>query len=94
MLHQDGAVLIFPEGKMSLDSQVGPFEAGVGMLASKLELPVVPVRIRGLGHVLHPTWKMARRGKVRVTFGAAMKLQGADYASLAKRVETATLDMK
>ena len=93
MANQGWCILIFPEGKMSLDGQIGPFQPGVGMLASKLGLPVIPVRIRGLDRVLHPTWKMARPGKVRITFGAAMQLEGGDYASLAKRVETATWDM-
>ena len=33
--------------------------------------------------------KNTMRGKVRIAFGAAMKLEGGDYAKLAKGVETA-----
>ena len=59
------------------------------MIASKLSVPVVPVRIEGLDRVLHTTWRMARPGRVRVAFGAPLHLEGEDYEALAKRVEEA-----
>jgi 1-acyl-sn-glycerol-3-phosphate acyltransferase len=59
------------------------------MIAAKLHVPVVPVRIHGLEKVLHPTWRMARPGRVRVAFGHPMSLSGDDYALLATQVETA-----
>ena len=46
------------------------------MIASRLDVPVVPVRIEGLDKVLHPTWRMARPGPVRVAFGAPLRLAG------------------
>jgi long-chain acyl-CoA synthetase len=82
-------VLIFPEGKMTRDGEIAPFQAGVGMMASKLAIPVIPVRIDGLNRVLHPTWKMARMGRVRIAFGSPLYLKGDDYLSLAKQVEDA-----
>ncbi len=82
-------VLIFPEGTMTRDGEIAPFQAGVGMMASKLALPVIPVRIEGLNRVLHPTWKMARMGKVRIAFGPPLYLKGDDYLALAKQVEDA-----
>jgi 1-acyl-sn-glycerol-3-phosphate acyltransferase len=59
------------------------------MIGSRLEVPVVPVRIDGADRVLHPTWRMARPGPVRVAFGAPLRLQGDDYAALALQVEQA-----
>jgi hypothetical protein len=50
---------------------------------------VVPVRLDGLDKVLHPTWKMAKPGPVRVAFGAPLRLVGEDYEALAKQVEEA-----
>lgn len=82
-------ILIFPEGRMTETGEIGSFQPGVGMLASKLETPVVPVRIEGLDRVLHHTWKMARPGKVRIKFGRPLELRGADYVGLATRVEEA-----
>jgi long-chain acyl-CoA synthetase len=83
------SVLIYPEGRRSESDDVQPFRSGIGMIAAKLRAPVVPVRIRGLNQVLHPSWRMARPGRVHVSFGAPMQLSGDDYEVLAKRVEAA-----
>ncbi|MEW6323043.1 MAG: 1-acyl-sn-glycerol-3-phosphate acyltransferase, partial [Acidobacteriota bacterium] len=83
------SVLLFPEGVRSDTDAIAPFRAGVGMMASRLDLPVIPVRLEGVNRVLHPTWKMARVGRVRVTFGAPLRLHGDDYAALAREVEAA-----
>jgi long-chain acyl-CoA synthetase len=81
--------LIFPEGRHSEDETITRFQPGVGMMASRLKLPVVPIRIRGANQVLHPAWKFARPGIVTVTFGEPIRLAGDDYAALAKQVEDA-----
>jgi hypothetical protein len=47
------------------------------------------VRIEGLDKVLHHTARMARPGRVRVAFGAPIRLTGEDYETLAKKVEDA-----
>jgi long-chain acyl-CoA synthetase len=59
------------------------------MIASRLAVPVVPVRLVGLDRVLHRSWHMARPGHVGVVFGAPMHLTGTDYEALAMRVEAA-----
>jgi long-chain acyl-CoA synthetase len=82
-------VLIFPEGRMTDTGEIATFQPGVGMMASKLGLPVVPLRIEGLEKVLHKTWKMARPGRVRVAIGKPLQLSGGDYTELAKQVEEA-----
>jgi long-chain acyl-CoA synthetase len=89
LIANDWSVLIFPEGKRSEQGEINRFMPGVGMIASRLGVPVVPVRIVGVDKVLHHTWRMARPGRVRVTFGMPLHLTGDDYASLAKQVEDA-----
>ncbi len=59
------------------------------MLASRLGIPVVPVRLEGLERVLHKSAKMATPGRARVAFGPPLHLEGDDYAALAKQVEDA-----
>jgi long-chain acyl-CoA synthetase len=87
---EDGfSVLIFPEGRRSEDGTIERFRPGIGMIASRLSVPVVPVRIDGLQQVLPPGWRMARPGRVRVTFGKPLTLTGEDYEALAKQVEDA-----
>ena len=89
-LVSDGwSVLIYPEGQRSDSEAVGRFQPGVGMIGSRLAVPVVPVRLEGVNRVLHRTWKMARPGRVRVSFGPAVKLTGEDYAELARIIEEA-----
>jgi long-chain acyl-CoA synthetase len=83
------SILIFPEGVRSQTGEMTTFLGGIGMIGSRLELPVVPVRVDGVHEILHVTDKMARPGRVRVRFGAPMRLEGDDYAALAKDVERA-----
>ena len=87
---EDGfSVLIFPEGERSESGAIRPFRPGIGMIASRLGVAVVPVRIEGLEHVLRVGWAMARPGRVRVAFGAPIRLSGDDYHALAGQVERA-----
>ena len=83
------SVLIFPEGKRTENGEIGRFQPGVGMIAARLDVPVVPVRLEGLDRILHHSWKFPRRGRARVLFGPPMSLQGNDYAANAAQVEDA-----
>jgi long-chain acyl-CoA synthetase len=83
------SVLIFPEGIRSETGEMTAFRGGVGMIASRLDLPVIPIRIDGVHKILHVKSRMARPGPVSVRFGAPMRLKGDDYAALAKQVEDA-----
>jgi long-chain acyl-CoA synthetase len=85
---EDGySVLIFPEGRRTDTGAIDHFRPGVGMIASRLGVPVVPVRIEGLDKVLHHTWRMAQPGRIRIAFGRPLKLVGDDYETLARQVE-------
>jgi long-chain acyl-CoA synthetase len=86
---QGYCILIFPEGKRTDAGEVLPFQPGVGMLASKLRIPVVPVHIEGLERVLHKSAKFPTPGRAKVIFGPALQLEGTDYAALAKQIESA-----
>ena len=83
------SILIFPEGSRTDAGEIKPFKPGIGMIASRLEVPVVPVRLEGLDRVLHHSWRMPRRGPVRVSFGPPLRLQGTDHEAQAHQVENA-----
>jgi long-chain acyl-CoA synthetase len=89
LLGDGTSVLIFPEGHRSETGALAAFRPGIGMIASRLAVPVVPVRIDGLQDVLRVGWRMARPGRVRVAFGTPMRLVGDDYQALAQQVEAA-----
>jgi long-chain acyl-CoA synthetase len=83
------SVLIFPEGVRSATGEIKPFRGGIGMIASRLDVPVVPVRIDDVDRILPTGARWARPGRVRVAFGAPVRLKGDDYAALAQQVESA-----
>jgi long-chain acyl-CoA synthetase len=89
LLARGTSVLLFPEGRRTNEGEIAPFRPGIGMMAARLHVPVVPVRLDGVDRVLHQSWRMARPGRVTVTFGAPLVLEGDDYAALARRVEQA-----
>jgi long-chain acyl-CoA synthetase len=89
LVSEGASILIFPEGRRSETGAVDTFRPGVGILASRLRIPVVPVRVEGVENVLRVGWNMARPGRVRVKFGAPLTLRGEDYAALAREVEEA-----
>ncbi len=93
-LISDGfSVLIFPEGKRTDHGEIAPFRPGVAMMASRLGVPVVPVRLEGVDRVLHQRWKMAKPGPVTVTFGPPLHLTGENYVELVSQVENAVRKM-
>jgi long-chain acyl-CoA synthetase len=89
-LAADGySILIFPEGRRTEAGEIARFQPGVGMLAMRLDLPVVPVRLRGLDKVLHKNAKFAKPGRASVRFGSPLHVAGDEAAKIAKRIEDA-----
>lgn len=70
------SVLVFPEGERTLDGRLLPFQRGLGVMVQELAIPVIPVRIDGLGLVLPRGAKWPRRGRVVVTFGEPLRFAG------------------
>jgi long-chain acyl-CoA synthetase len=85
--------LIFPEGKHSHDESIGRFLPGVAMMAARLGIPVVPVRIRGSNRILHPSWSFPRPGVARVRIGKPVRIEGDDYLAEARRLEQIVREM-
>ena len=48
LIDRGWSVLVFPEGELTRDGRIAPFRAGIGLLAARLKVPVVPVRLEGL----------------------------------------------
>ena len=83
------SVLIYPEGRRTERGEISRFQPGAAMIAARLDVPVVPVRLEGLDLVLHQKAKFPTRGPARVAFGAPISLRGNDYAALAREIEEA-----
>jgi 1-acyl-sn-glycerol-3-phosphate acyltransferase len=80
------SILIYPEGTRG----GGPFRPGVGILAARTGVPVIPVAVRG-GRALWPKGRaLPRRGPVTVAFGAPLRiLPGTPPQDAARWIETA-----
>jgi len=89
------SVLVFPEGARTKDGKLAAFRGGIGLLATKLNLPVVPVRIDGLWELAQArlTEKSSRlkpvpRGAVKVTIGEPVTFAAdADVEGIARELE-------
>ncbi|MGA7458623.1 MAG: AMP-binding protein [Candidatus Korobacteraceae bacterium] len=67
------SVLVYPEGQRTLDGKPTPFRSGFGMLASRLNVPVLPLRIDGLWEMKLKGHKIARPGQLKVVIGEPMR---------------------
>jgi long-chain acyl-CoA synthetase len=63
------SILIFPEGAETKDGKLQPFKAGIGLLASELNIPVIPIMMRGLFELKQRHQYFVRPGTVSITFG-------------------------
>jgi 1-acyl-sn-glycerol-3-phosphate acyltransferase len=67
---KNGKVLnIYPEGERAFDGELHDFKKGAAILASELDLPILPVAIDGLYKVWARGTLQIRRAKVKVRFG-------------------------
>ena len=81
--------LVYPEGELSPDGNFQPFQPGVGLMAARLGVSIVPVYMRGMFQVMSRYDSWPRIGSVHVEVGPAIVRQtDEDYTRLATRVET------
>ncbi len=85
------SVLVYPEGRRTPDGKPSPFRSGMGMLAAKLNVPVLPLRIDGLYEMKMAGRKIARPGELRVVIGKPMRFPpDAPPEEITNQVEDAT----
>jgi 1-acyl-sn-glycerol-3-phosphate acyltransferase len=73
-LLQEGKLFgIYPEGTRSPDGRLYRGRPGVGWLALKSGLPVLPVAMIGTRHVLPPGRVVPRPGRIEIRIGAPLK---------------------
>lgn len=84
------SILVFPEGKRTQDGTLSRFQAGIGLLASNLNIRVVPIRIDGLFELKKSNKKFVRPGTVSVVIGNAVRFPaGSDPLKIAQELEEA-----
>jgi long-chain acyl-CoA synthetase len=84
------SVLVFPEGRHTLDGTMHPFRAGIGLLANNLKIPVLPMRIVGLFEVKQSGRKFARPYEIGVRIGHPMRFaEKKDPEQIARELQAA-----
>jgi long-chain acyl-CoA synthetase len=84
------SVLVFPEGRHTLDGKMFPFRAGIGLLAQNLGIPVLPMRIDGLFEAKKAGKKFVAPWKIRVLIGKPMHFSaGQGPAEIAAKLQQA-----
>ena len=72
-LQRGKILLVFPEGTRTRDGTVGRMKAGIGILAERAAVPIVPVLIEGAYEVWPKGALIPRLGKSRLVFGKPMR---------------------
>jgi long-chain acyl-CoA synthetase len=67
------SVLVFPEGARTPHGNMQPFRSGIGLLATRLNAPIIPMRIDGLFELKQQNKRFAPR-KVTVRIGAPVTI--------------------
>jgi 1-acyl-sn-glycerol-3-phosphate acyltransferase len=76
LLRLGRAVVVFPEGRLSLDGTLHRFQRGIGYLARRGRAPVVPVAIDGSMRAWPRGARWMRRADVRIALGREMAYVG------------------
>ncbi|MFA6350503.1 MAG: lysophospholipid acyltransferase family protein [Candidatus Omnitrophota bacterium] len=79
-----GGLLLFPEGERKFDSDSGEPQPGIGFLASKLEVPVIPAYVSGTDLAWPKGAKSIKFTKIKVMFGPQIIIKrGLPYQDIA-----------
>jgi len=88
------SILIYPEGTRSTTGHLQPFKNGIGLLATGLQVPVVPIGVQGGFQILPKGHRFPRRSPVKVRFGTPIEVpRNADNLTTVSILENAVADL-
>ncbi len=81
------SVVIFPEGTRTHNGEIQRFRKGAFQLASNLDLPIVPVTIKGAFEALPRDSYIIRPGKISMTFHAPIDTQNYNHDNIHELID-------
>ena len=88
LVDQGYSPMVFPEGKMTLDGKLQPFRPGIGIIAKRMKLPVIPVLLRGVFEIWPVTARGPSKGTAEVIFGRPFQFSGEEPAEITATLES------
>ena len=85
-LNAGNGVLVFPEGSRTLDGNLQPAEAGLGLVIAKTLAPVVPMRIFGAHKALPRGGGGLHFVPITIVIGEPIRFNAAELGSSGKNV--------
>jgi long-chain acyl-CoA synthetase len=86
--------LVYPEGERSPNGRMGSFKPGIGLMAERLQTPIVPIHLTGMFEIYSTRDSWPRTGAVRLRMGSPMYFKpGRDFTEVAREVETALVGL-
>jgi len=79
-------IAIFPEGERTRGKMI-PFKQGIGLLAVEMKVPIVPIKLEGVGKMLPINANIPRFSKVHITIGKPITIKEDSYIAATKHVE-------
>jgi long-chain acyl-CoA synthetase len=88
ILDDGWSVLIYPEGTRSLTGEMGPFRSGIGLIASEMQAPILPVKVEGLYELMPKGSAFPQKGGAIVKFGRPMRFTDEEnHTNISERIE-------
>ena len=84
VLRRNKILCVFPEGGRSRDGNIKEFKKGVGIISKELNIPVIPVAIKGTYEMLPSGKQFPKPARITMTFGEPVYPEGKDYDEIVK----------
>jgi long-chain acyl-CoA synthetase len=81
------SVLVYPEGGRTVTGKLRPFMSGIGILARDLNVPIVPIYIKGAWEVKQRNKWWARRGDIEIIVGEPIRLAHESHEQITALLE-------
>lgn len=92
MLKSGNRVVMFPEGERSWDGKMLEAKAGVGLIVSKAQVPVIPCRLFGAHEALPRGASFWKRNQVTLVVGEAIEFSEAELKAKGREAYQAIAD--
>lgn len=87
-------ILIFPEGTRSKNGKLQDFMSGLGLMVKELQVPVVPIKILGMGKIYPRGAKFPKKGKCTVIFGKPLEFTTETPSQIIEKSRQAILGLE